>query len=138
MEHFIKIGTVNQLNRAPKKLKGGLLAKCTRRTQYGHPLRGFQRQAGRHDFTPDGRHVLAFERPGVGSLDFFDDLGHAVGPEEWGAVQFFNFAHLFGHAGAAVQQRQHVRVNGIDLDAQVCQARQIWSSCRGVFHSMFC
>ena len=55
MKHFIKVGAVDQVGGATKKLNRGLLTKCASRPQHGYPLRRFKCQAGRHDLAPDGR-----------------------------------------------------------------------------------
>ena len=45
----------------------------------------------------------ALEWAGIGLLDFFDDLGYAVGPEKWRAFALLELTHLLGHVGALVE-----------------------------------
>jgi len=100
-----------------------LLAEGARRPQHGHALGRFERQAGRHDFAPDGGDMRALERPRVGASDFFDHLRHAVGAEEGGAFAFLDLADTLGHQGALVQQGEQLLVDVVDLDAQAGQFR---------------
>ncbi len=121
VEHLVEAVAVHQVGRAAEVLDGCLLAERALGAQHGHALGRFQRQAGRHDLAPDGGHVCAFERAGVGFGDLLDHLGDAVGAEVGRALALLQLAHLLGHAGALVEKLQQLVVQRIDLHAQIGQ-----------------
>ena len=102
-------------------------------TEIGDGERRLQRQAGRHDLSPNGGDVLVFERTRVGLFDFFNHLGHPVGAEEGRTFAAFDFAHLLGHTGALVDQAQQLLVEGINLHPQFSQRRQVGGRWMGQF-----
>ncbi len=121
VEDFVEVGAVNQVGRTAKKLDGGLFTKRALRPENRHALRGFERQASRHDLAPDGGDVFVLEWAGVGLGDFVDDLRHAIGPEEGRAFGAFDLAHLLCHMGALVQQAQQLVVQRVNLHTQSAQ-----------------
>jgi hypothetical protein len=57
--------------------------------------------------------------PGLALVRLVDDLGHAVGPEERGALGALDLAHLLGHAGALVEQ-----FSSCCVQASICTRRR--------------
>ena len=121
MEHFVEIGAVHQVGCTTKIFDGSLFAESACGAEHGYALGRLERQAGRHNFAPDGGHMLALEGALVGGLDLLDHLGHPVRAEEGGAFSLLDFADLLGHAGALVQQREQLAVEGVDLRAQIAK-----------------
>ena len=118
MKNLIKAGAVDEIGRAAKVFDGRLFREGAFGTQNGHPLRGFERQAGRHDLAPDRGHVLIQKGPLIGTLDFLDDLGDAIRAEKGRAFHALDFAHLFGHTGTLIQQAEQLLIDRVDLYAQ--------------------
>jgi hypothetical protein len=118
VKDFVKVGAVNEIGSAAKKLNRSLFAKRALGAEHCHALWGFKGQASRHDFTPDGRNVLVLQRTRIGLGDFVDHLGHAVGAKERRAFGALDFAHKLCHFGAVVDQLQQLFVKRIDLHAQ--------------------
>ena len=118
VKHLVKVGAVGEISRTAKELDGGLLTEGALRPQHCHPLRCFQRQTGRHDFTPDAGHMTVEQRTRVGLLDVVDDLGHAIRAEERRPFLALDLAHLFGHMGTFIEQLQQLLVQRVDLLAQ--------------------
>jgi hypothetical protein len=116
-KHLVDADAGHVLDAGAEKLQRRLLAEGAGGAQVGDAHRGFEGQAGRHDFAPDGGDVLVLERALVGLLDLFDHLGHPVGAEEGRAFTFLDLAHLLGDLGTAVQQGKQFPVQGVDLDA---------------------
>ena len=115
VEHLVEAVAVDQVGGAAEEFDGSLLAERALRTKHRHALRHFQCQAGGHDLAPDGGHVLVQQRPWVGGLYLLDDLRHAIGAEKRRAFFALEVAHLFGHSGALIQQRQQLGVQAVDL-----------------------
>ena len=121
------------LDAGTKKLQGRLLTESAGRAQVGHAHRCLERQAGRHDFAPDGFYVFVLQGAGVGLLDFFDDGGYAVWPEEGRAFAALDLTDFFSHAGTLVEQRQQFPVELVNLNAQF---RQV--GCHGFVPAQAC
>ena len=118
MKNFIEVGAIHQVCGAAKELDGRLFAERAFRAQHGHALRRFKRQAGGHDFAPDGGHVGALERPGVGGLDLLDYLRHAIGAEEGRA-----FAFLISPTRSATSARWFSSVSSCWSMLSICTRR---------------
>ena len=118
LKDIIKIGAVHQLHSAAKVFDGRLLTKRACGPEHRHALRFFQRQASRHDFAPNGSHVVCLEWPGIGVANALQHLGHAVGPKEGAALGAFDLAHFTCQCGTLVQQRQKLRVQRVNALAQ--------------------
>ena len=89
----------------PKNSMRRLFAEGTLRAQYGHALRRFQCQAGRHDFAPDREATCWFSNgPWLASCIFSHHLGHAVWAKKRRTLFAFEFADFFCHVGALVDQ----------------------------------
>src|SRR5690606_25749537 len=61
VEDFIEVGAVDNVGGATKEFDGGLLAEGALGPQNGDALGRLECQAGRHDLTPDGSDMGAFE-----------------------------------------------------------------------------
>ena len=121
VKDLVKVGAVNQVGGAAKKLNRSLLAEGALWAQHGDALGRFQSQAGRHDFAPDGGDVLAVQGARVGAGDLVDHLGHTVRTEERRAFGALDLADFFGHPGAVVEQLQQLAIQAVNLHTQLAQ-----------------
>ena len=62
-------------------LKSGLFTEGPRRAEKRHPLRCFERPAGRHHLAPDMGYTCVIYRAGIAGLQAPDNLRFALRPE---------------------------------------------------------
>ena len=122
-EHLVDAGAGHAHDRRAEEAQRRLFAEGAGRAEVGHARGRFQRAAGRHDLAPDRRHAVGLQRAGVGGLQAVDHLRLALGAEHHRAFVLLDLADLQRQAGAAVQQRQQLAVDGVDLLAQRQQVR---------------
>ena len=115
-KYFIEADAGHMFNAGAKKLQRRLFAECPCRAEVGHRHWGFKRQAGRHDFAPNSGDMIILEGACVGLLDFFNHLGHAVGPKKCRAFVFLDLANFLGDQRALVQELKQFSVKGINLE----------------------
>ncbi len=122
VEDLVEGRAIDQVGGAAEVLDRRLLAEGAFGAEHGDALRRLERQAGRHDLAPDGRHVQRLERPAVALLHLLDHLRHAIGAEVGRAFALLDLADLLGDVRAAVQQVEQLLVERIDLHAQIGEA----------------
>ena len=103
MKDFVEAGAIDQVGRAAEIFDGSLLAERALGSEHRNPLRRFERQAGRHDFSPDRGDMVALERTAAAFLHLLDDLRHAIRAEERRALPLLDLADQLGDMRSPVQ-----------------------------------
>ena len=96
-------------------LKSGLFTEGPRRAEKRHPLRCFERPAGRHHLAPDMGYTSVIYRAGIAGLQAPDNLRFALWPKYRRAIQALDMPDFIGKCRALVQQLEQLRVDRVDL-----------------------
>ncbi|MNR40795.1 hypothetical protein D3C85_1591200 [compost metagenome] len=104
-------------------LHGRRLSEGAFRAEISHFQRLLERQARRHDFTEQPRHLFVAQRPLVALHDTLEHLSFALRTIEHRHFAFGQRGHLYsrdflGAARTLTDQLQHLGVQSINANAQ--------------------